>query len=151
MIASRRLAVRAALVALGLGLGACSTVDVGAPPADVNACRPSAQFFVAQIWPSYLAQSYSGKTCGDSSCHASANRPLHIVAPTSTSTPTFPLVAGSDWDALYQSAANQMNCSDVAGSELYTKPSGLSQHGGDKLFEPNGPELGLLTQWVAGP
>jgi hypothetical protein len=145
------LVVVAATAAAATTIAGCSTVDVGDPPADVNACRPSQQLFVDQVWPSYLAQSYSGKTCGDASCHASSNRPLHIVAPISTPTPTVPFAAGSDWDLLYQSAANQMNCSDVAGSELYTKPSGLSQHDGGKLFEPAGPELTLLTRWVAGP
>ena len=144
-------AAAAAAAAGATTTAGCSTVDVGDPPADVNACRPSQRLFVDQVWPNYLAQSYSGKTCGDASCHASSNRPLHIVAPTSTPTPTVPFAAGSDWDLLYQSAANQVNCSDVAGSELYTKPSGLSQHDGGKLFEPGGPELTLLTQWVAGP
>jgi hypothetical protein len=144
-------AAAAAAAAGATTTAGCSTVDVGDPPADVNACRSSQQLFVDQVWPNYLAPSHSGKTCGDASCHASSNRPLHIVAPTSTPTPTVPFVAGSDWDLLYQSAANQMNCSDVAGSELYTKPSGLSQHDGGKLFEPGGPELTLLTQWVAGP
>ena len=37
------------------GLG-CETVDLGHPPADINACRPSQQCFVDEIWPNFLAK-----------------------------------------------------------------------------------------------
>jgi len=134
-----------------LSVTACSSVDLGDPPADVNACRPSQSFFVEQIWPNFLSKTYGTKSCGDSNCHASNNRLLHVVTPTSTTTPTLPLTIGSDWEVLYRSAADQVNCSDVLSSDLYTKPAGLRQHDGSKLFEPNGPELELLTQWVQGP
>ena len=57
------------LVALALAAGACTTVDLGTPPADVNACRPGQQFFVDQIWPEILDKDYSGVHCSDSGCH----------------------------------------------------------------------------------
>jgi len=136
---------------LALGAPSCSAVELGEPPADVNACRPGQAFFIEQMWPNFLGRTYGGKTCGDASCHASSNRVLHILTPTSTPSPTLPLAAGSDWEVLYRSVADQVNCSDIAGSELYTKPCNLHAHGGGKLFEPNGPELVLLTEWVAGP
>jgi hypothetical protein len=142
-----RLGVTAALV---FG-GACSTVDLGDPPADVNACRPSQMFFVDHVWPEFLSQNYSGKTCGDTRCHDAASaRLLRVVAPTSTPTPAFPLTGGSDWDNLYRSAAQRMTCTNVRGSELFTRPSGLLRHGGGTLIDPiNGPEGPLLDAWVA--
>ena len=47
---------------------ACETVDLGPPPADVNACRPSQAFFIEQIWPNFLAKEYDGGK------HCSADR-----------------------------------------------------------------------------
>jgi len=55
---------------LGMLTAACQTVDLGAPPADVNACEPGQQWFIDQIWPNFLAQGYGGKHCYDVSCHA---------------------------------------------------------------------------------
>ena len=141
----------AIVIAIAFGASACSAVDLGDPPADVNACRPSQAFFVEQIWPNFLARPYGARTCGEASCHASSGRVLHIVPPTSAPSPTLPLTSGSDWEVLYRSAADQVNCSDIAASELYTKPCNLHAHGGGKLFEPNGAELDLMTAWVAGP
>ena len=40
--------------ALG-GVLSCETVDLGAPPADVNACRPSEAYFVTDVWPNVLS------------------------------------------------------------------------------------------------
>lgn len=136
----------------GAVVASCSSVELGDPPADVNACRPSQALFVEQIWPNFLLKPYGAKTCGDASCHGpSSSRALRITAPTSTPAPTLPFAAGTDWDVLYRSVADQVNCSDIAASELYTKPCDLHDHQGGKLFEPNGPELALLTAWVAGP
>ena len=150
--------------ALGLGAcllvaaaGGCSTVDIGEPPADVNACRPSQQYFYEQVCPNYLAASYGGKTCMDATCHgpSSMGSALRITLASCTedAPPTIPFVAGSNWFASYLSTTQVMNCTDVTGAALYTKPSGLnSSHGGGKLFEPGGPEFTLLQQWVApGP
>lgn len=132
---------------------ACSTVDLGDPPADINACRPSQRFFVENVWPNYLTKSYGGKTCADTSCHGSGTVGNALQIPPPTSTATFPLLAGSDWFAAYLSASREMTCTDVMGSPLYEQPSGLSAgHGGGALFSPGGPELTLLQQWVTpGP
>jgi len=151
--ASLRASFRALVALLGVGVLAgvgCGTVDGGDPPADVNACRPSQMFFVDQIWPNFLAKDYGGKTCGDARCHdAASSRLLRVVAPTSTATPSFPLAGGSDWEALYRSAAEQMSCTNVLGSELYVRPAGIRTHTGGSLIQPSGPEAQLLLDWVA--
>jgi len=129
----------------------CSIVDLGEAPADVNACRPSQEYFVSAVWPDFLAKANNGKTCADANCHGTgATSALHLVADPRTPNPVvFPLVGGTDWFANYTAASDAMNCTDVSGSPLYTKPSGLqSSHGGGMLFSPGGPEFELLQQWV---
>ena len=130
--------------------GACSLVDLGDPPADVNACRPSQEIFVNEVWPNYLTKSYGGKTCADASCHGSPNLSPQFVRDPKTPNPvTFPLLGGSDWYANYAAASRDMNCSDVTGSPLYTMPSGIqASHGGGMLFAPGGEEFELLQHWV---
>jgi hypothetical protein len=140
------------LILAGLVSGiACSTVELGDPPADVNACRPSQTFFVDRVWPEFLASTHAGKTCGDSNCHDPASgRLLRVVNLASTPSPAIPLAGGSDWDIAYRSAAQQMNCTNVRASELFTRPAGLRTHGGGALIDPiNGPEGPLLDMWVA--
>jgi len=135
----------------GLG-GACSIVELGDPPADVNACRPSQAFFVDHVWGEFLNQDYGGKTCKDGGCHDTASsRLLRLVDPTST--PTVPLAPGSDWEANYRSATQQLICTNVRGSELFTRPAGLVIHGTpSRLIDPvSGPEGPLLDMWVAAP
>ena len=152
---TRMLLVVGAVLGSGAGVvggaGGCSTVELGDPPADVNACRPSQMFFVASVWPDFLAKTYAGdKTCGQSACHdAPSGRLLRVVAPTSGPPAAYPLAAGSDWEVVYRSAAQQMICTNSRGSELYTRPAGLRTHGGGKLIEPDGPESILLDMWVA--
>jgi hypothetical protein len=146
-----------ALVLFGVlvGAAACSTVSLGDPPADINVCRPSQIFFVEHVWPEYLTANIASKNCGDASCHGGTvgnAGQLRVIAPTSTPTPTYPLAGGSDWYALYLSAATEMNCNDVFGSKLFAFPAGLSPHGGGKLFD-QGDSVGtaafaLLDAWV---
>ncbi len=139
------------LVALILGAAACSTVALGDPPADVNACRPSQMIFADEVWPQFLAKDYGGKTCGAATCHdaGSGNSPL-LAAPTSTTTPAIPFPGGSDWEMVYRAATQKMTCTNVRGSELFTRPAGLRPHGGGALIDPvNGPEGPLLDRWVA--
>lgn len=151
---------RAQLIFGWLGLcalaeaGGCSTIDNGEPPADVNACRPSQQFFYERICPEYLAASYGGKTCMDASCHGSmSNSALKITLASCTedAPPAIPFVGGSNWLSSYQSAARVMSCTDVNGAAFYTNPSGQAMHPGGKLFEPGGPEFDLLQAWVTSP
>ena len=60
-------------------VAACQTVDLGTPPADLNACRPSQLFFVSNIWP-ILSSDYGGKHCYDAGCHdMGTGRPLTLV------------------------------------------------------------------------
>ena len=137
-----------ALLLGAAGLGACSSVDLGEPPADVNACRPSQTFFVDQIWPNFLDKSYGGRRCADGACHAaSAGRPLSLVEPTSPG--TLPLML--EWAANYRSVTENMQCSNVRASALLTNPSGQVTHGGGKLIEPNGDEATLIEMWVTAP
>ncbi len=139
------------LAALG---GGCQTVDLGDPPADVNACRPSQDFFVKEIYPNVLAKTYDGKSCGDGACHGPGNQhALLLVRLPAGTDPMFvggvitPMAAADD----YVSAANQMNCANVSASPLLAKPSGLQTHGGGMLFSPTGPEAQLLEMWVTQP
>jgi hypothetical protein len=140
-------------IAVVAGGGACSTVDLGDPPADVNLCRPDQGWFVNQVWPNYLTTSFNGKMCGDASCHgAGTGNGLLVVTPTST--PTLPLDGEPDWDAVYLSAAMEMNCNDVRSAKLFAYPAGLNPagHGGGMLFDPNDATgaaiFTILDQWI---
>ena len=135
-------------LAAGAALGACTSVDLGEPPADVNACRPSQTFFVEQIWPNFLDQVYGGRKCADGACHAaSAGRPLSLLMADAGS--AVPLTM--NWAANYRSVTENMQCSNVRASALLTNPSGQVTHGGGKLIEPNGPEATLIEMWVTAP
>jgi hypothetical protein len=130
---------------VALLLGACGNVDPGTPPADINACRPDRQFFTERVWPEFLAKDYGGKKCGDARCHdALSGRQLVVVPPTSA--PAIPLPM--DWDRLYRSVAEQLQCTNVDGSPLLTRPDGRQTHGGGKLIEPGGPEESVVRAWV---
>ena len=148
----RRLGLTSLLL-LGTSVGAgalagCTSVELGDPPADVNACRPSQAFFVNEIWPNFLDKDYGGKKCADSACHAAAaGRPLALVMPLTPS--TLPLTL--DWAANYRSVTENMQCSNVRSSPLLTNPSGQVTHGGGKLIEPNGDEATLIEMWVTAP
>jgi hypothetical protein len=123
---------------------ACETVDVGSPPADINACRPDQRFFYERVWPEFLGREVGGKRCNDSGCHDSGSpRQMRIPAPTSA--PMLPLPA--DWAAAYKAASEQMSCTNVASSPLLQRPSRVD-HGGGKLIEPEGEEAMLLRMWV---
>jgi hypothetical protein len=129
-----------------LGL-ACDTVELGTPPADVNACRPSQRFFHERIWPEFLAKDYGGKRCGDSRCHDSASpRQLRLAAPTSM--PTVPLPP--DWAAAYKAATEQMFCTNASASPLVNRPSRVD-HGGGQLISAGGEETTLVQMWVEAP
>lgn len=139
-----------AAAAAVLASGACETVDLGDPPADINACRPSQQWFVDQIWPNVLGRDGypNGVHCYDSACHGvTAPNPLDLI---------FPMVGGSvpltgDWEADWVSATEEMNCANVAASRLLEYPAGLRTHGGGKLFEPTGNEAMLIKMWISQP
>jgi hypothetical protein len=137
---------------LGAALAAgCSTVNLGDPPADVNACRPSQDFFAnGGLWDMFLDKDYSGRKCSDAACHGSgAGRPLSLRDPEPGSPVALPLPP--NWMANYISATEQMQCSNVHSSPLLTNPSGIVTHGGGKLIEPNGPEATLIEMWVTAP
>jgi hypothetical protein len=142
----------ARLTLLGLALallgGGCDTVDLGAPPADVNACMPGQMWFVSQIWPNFLGKDYNGKHCYDSSCHGPGSKtPMTLVNPVEAG--TIPLPA--DWASNYTQAAHEMNCSDVADSPLLLLPEYVQVHGGGQLIMKGGPEEMLVEQWVTQP
>jgi hypothetical protein len=127
-----------------LGAAGCDTVDLGAPPADVNACRPSQQFFYEHIWPEFLGKDHNGKHCSDTRCH-DASSPRVLLLPVPTSPPGLPLP--SDWAAVYKSATEQMFCTNVSASPLIVRPSS-PDHGGTMLIDLNGPEADLVRMWV---
>jgi hypothetical protein len=133
---------------LGALIGSCETVDLGSPPRDVNACRPSQQVFADDIWPNVLSADYGGKHCYDAKCHDPASgRPLTLIAnPQPPTSPPVPLV--DDWGKNYRSATEQMNCSNVSSSALIIYPANLTLHGGGMLFSATGPEALKIQTWV---
>lgn len=123
----------------------CGTVDLGTAPADVNACRPSQQFFYQRVWPEFIDKEHGGKKCGDTRCHdASSGREMIIVPPTSAATLPLP----EDWMRVYRSVAGQLQCTSIAESSLLARADGRKRHEGGKLVEPGGPESILLRMWV---
>lgn len=136
-----------AAAALGAGLG-CQTVDLGAPPADVNACQPGQQWFIDMVWPNFLGADYNGKHCYDSTCHGpGSTTAMTLTNPVEPGVLPFPM----DWQNNYTQAAQRMNCSDAADSALLILPEGVQVHGGGMLIMPNGPEATLVEQWVTKP
>jgi hypothetical protein len=137
------------VAALGAAAG-CDTVDLGAPPADINACRPSQQFFIDTIWPMVLSADYSGKHCYDSSCHsATAPRQMTLTVPPASEIAAIPLPP--TWAQNYMKAADQMNCADSAASALIRLPESPTMHGGGRLFAPGSMQETALRDWVTAP
>jgi hypothetical protein len=143
------------LLALGMtavaGVG-CETVDLGQPPSDVNACRPSQQWFVDQIWPNFLAKDgYAGGVhCYDPACHgALAPNALDLIYFDPAVPPPIPLTG--DPAADYMAVTEEMSCSNVGSSKLLELPAGIKVHGGGKLIEPDGPEATLIKMWISQP
>lgn len=133
------------------GLLGCETVELGTPPADVNACRPSEAYFVTEIWPNVLAKSYGGRKCADAKCHdPGSGRPLTLIAnPQPAIDPAaIPTPLPEDWAKNYRSASEQMNCSNVSASALIELPTNTRVHGGGQLFKPDSMEVTSLTRWV---
>jgi hypothetical protein len=131
-------------------VAACQTVDLGTPPADLNACRPSQLFFVSDIWPNVLSKDYSGRHCYDSSCHdAGIGRPLTLV-PIPGFMPdagTVPVPLTGVWATNYASASEQMNCSNASASQLFLLPTNTLTHGGQQLFAPVSDEARTVLKW----
>jgi len=141
-------AVALVAAAAAAAAGGCTSVDLGTPPADVNACRPGQQFFVDQIWPNILDMDYGGKHCSDGGCHGpSTTTPLRLVPVT----PPAAIPLTGDWLSNYIAASEEMQCTNVRGSSLFIYPTGKVIHGGGKLFDANGTEAGLLEMWVTQP
>jgi hypothetical protein len=143
----------AAASALG---GACETVDLGAPPADVNACRPSQSFFVTDVWPNVLDKPHGGKKCSDATCHdtVTAAGGFGLIAnPQPMLDPTMapPLPLPDAWAQNYTSTAFQMSCTDVMASRLIVFPTGTTMHGGGALFSTTSPEVTTIKTWVTAP
>jgi hypothetical protein len=143
----RRLTALSLIAGLLTATG-CETVDLGAPPAEVNACMPGQMWFVTQIWPNFLGQDYNGKHCTDSSCHGGGGSAMMtLVNPVDPV--TFPLTG--DWANDYTQAAHEMNCADATDSALLRQPEGVQVHGGGQLIMKGGPEEMLVEQWIAQP
>jgi hypothetical protein len=147
---------RAAAVGLVAGglLGACETVDLGAPPADVNACRPSQSFFVKTIWTNVLSAPYGAKHCADAGCHAvGSQNAFTLIAnplPMMAATDPVPNPLPDDWSANYLAASQEMSCDDPSTSKLIITPTNPT-HGGGMLFATSSMEVTDLTAWVTAP
>jgi len=133
---------------------ACDKVSLGEPPSDINACRPSQQFFGTEINFNVLQKDYGGVHCYDSTCHgplAPNALDLVLIDPLDPylNPPAIPLTG--PWANNYRTATEQMNCANVAASKLLEYPAGLKVHGGGKLFEPDGPEATLIKMWISQP
>jgi hypothetical protein len=141
----------AVAVAGALGaVAACETVDLGAPPSDINVCRPSQQYFVDVIWPMVLAADYGGRHCYDSMCHGGASsNSLKLIVPSASESSAIPLTG--TWEANYRSAAQQMNCTNVGSSALIELPENLKTHGGQQVFKPGSAEETAIRMWVTAP
>jgi hypothetical protein len=152
----RALTVAALFAAAATGgvLG-CETVNLGTPPADVNACRPSQEYFVKEIWPNVLAKDYGGRRCADATCHdPGSGRSLSLIAmpqPALDPNQPIPNPLPDDWTKNYRSASEQMNCANVAASALILLPTNTQTHGGGQLFKPTSMEVTSLTMWVNQP
>lgn len=146
-----RVAAAAVILVAVSGL-ACGTVDVGDPPADVNACRPSQRFFVERVWPELLEKKFGAKSCVDGGCHgAGSPRLLLLARPTSEAgdftKPDWQMPPA--WEMVYRATTEQLSCTNPTASALLTRPDGRQTHGGEKLFEPDGPEATLIKMWIA--
>jgi hypothetical protein len=139
---------RSVAAALLLLFAACDTVDVGPQPADVNACRPSQQYFLDHVWPEYLNKDYGGVHCWDARCH-DASSPRVLKVPPPTSAPGIPLPP--DWEMVYRSASEQTECTNVKSSPILTHPDGEVTHGGGMLIAQGGPEWLVIVNWVTAP
>ena len=143
------LAAAATLLGAVAPLG-CQTVDLGAPPADVNLCEPSQKFFVESVWPMFLGNTYSGgKHCYDSGCHGSGSTTAMTLTDPMGAAATMPL--SGVWAANYEQATHRMNCSDPLDSDLLIYPENRVPHGGQMLIMPTGPEAALVASWVMAP
>jgi len=151
---SRTALLLTTVVASALGSGGCDTVDLGNPPSDINACRPSQAFFVSEIYPNFLNNDYGGKHCWDAACHGTlAPNALDLTMidlnDPAMANPPIPLTGV--WESNYLSATEEMSCSNVSASKLLEYPAGVRVHGGGKLIEPDGPEAMLIIMWISQP
>jgi hypothetical protein len=140
----------AASALLGTALG-CQTVDLGAPPADVNLCEPSQQFFVKTIWPMFLGNDYGGKHCYDSGCHGAGSTTAMTLTKPNDPMPDTSMPLPADWVANYTQATHRMSCSDPLDSDLLIYPENRVPHGGGMLIMPTGPEATLVSMWITAP
>jgi hypothetical protein len=140
----------AALAAASALAAACQTVDLGTPPADINACRPSQTWYVQQIWPNVINKDYGGKKCTDAGCHDAIGKGrLRQIPNPQPMPPTIPLT--QDWAMNYRSATEVMSCSDVTAGNLILYPTGMASHGGGTFFDIKSPEATLIEMWVTDP
>jgi hypothetical protein len=152
------LVVVAALLGSAAG---CDTVDLGAPPADVNLCEPGQQYFVTNVWPMFLGMTYNTKHCFDSSCHGPGTLTALTLTDIGTEVTSLDLMMPlpnplpADVVADYTQASRQMNCADAPDSKLLIFPENIQVHGGGQLIDPNSQQAKdlatLLSTWVTSP
>jgi hypothetical protein len=165
---TRALLLLAAAAPALAGAG-CYTVDLGMPPSDINACRPSQSYYVygtsadggvsdadsnQGIWTEVLTHDFGGRHCVDTACHGSGStnslklatsncQPFNAAMPCN---PPIPLT--QEWADDYRATAEQMNCSSVMASKLLAKPTGQLNHFPGKLFDLTDKQAGVIIGWV---
>ena len=146
---------------------ACQTVDLGEPPSDINACRPSQSYFVygpnadagvsdggtnQGIWTDILSHDFGGKHCIDQACHGSAStNSLKLTMPGCLPNTgcSIPIPLTMEWADNYRAATEQMNCSSVMSSKLLAEPTGiLPGHAGGILFSTTSSQADVIIGWV---
>jgi hypothetical protein len=134
-----------------LCISAGCTVDPGAAP-DTAPCAASPDFFVSDIFPSYLERNQ----CGNGGCHAfdDGHGVLRLRTPTMPPPAAAQPLAAWDpsWRENYLSAIHLLRCDAPLESRLLTVPEG---HGN---LHPPGPVVldrataaALVQAWVAPP
>lgn len=139
----------------GLFATGCELVDPGEEVGVPARCVVSPSFFVERIVPDYLALHDCARSGG---CHAAdSGGSIFRLEDTSDSLAPLPGDPIAAWPTAWQNNLQSTaffitDCDNAELSPLYAKPAGgstLSHEGGD-IFNPQGPELELIEEWLAG-
>lgn len=148
--ASAMLVLHACIVAAG-----CEVVDPGEDVGVPKRCVVSPSFFVERIVPDYLELHDCARAGG---CHAAdSGGSIFRLESTADSLAPLPGDPIASWPTAWQNNLQSTtffitDCDIAELSPLYAKPAGgstLAHEGGD-IFEPDGPELELIQEWLAG-
>jgi hypothetical protein len=151
----RGLALTALLSALAAT--SCEVIGFGPEVGVPGRCTASSELFVAEVVPDFL-EKFDCASQSEGGCHAVSNG-LSIYQLEDTSGELAPLPTDppgswpAGWQANFDRTVAQISDCDIAElSPLYSEPAGgdTAVHGGDDMFDPDGPELELLQRWLDG-